>query len=143
MRWESVAEKLKPCERPVVLNRASSTNTTNPFGSTFCYGYQDIIFEVRTANSVSDPDPNLNRDPENSKLTEIRTNQINSHWFFYLPFNFERFRSYSDPLSHDMDPRVKIRPKIENGCLLILPTNSRKSGCMIFIVLYFSSEASF
>ena len=28
------------------LIRASSTNTTNPFGSTFCYGYQDIIFEV-------------------------------------------------------------------------------------------------
>ena len=27
--------------------RASSTNTTNPFGSTFCYGYQDIIFEVK------------------------------------------------------------------------------------------------
>ena len=28
------------------ISRASSTNTTNPFGSTFCYGYQDIIFEV-------------------------------------------------------------------------------------------------
>ena len=27
-------------------HRASSTNTTNPFGSTFCYGYQDIIFEA-------------------------------------------------------------------------------------------------
>ena len=46
-KWETIAEKLKPSERPVVLNRASSTNTTNPFGSTFCYGYQDIIFEVR------------------------------------------------------------------------------------------------
>ena len=45
-RWDQVAEKLKPNEKPVVLNRASSTNTTNPFGSTFCYGYQDIIFEV-------------------------------------------------------------------------------------------------
>lgn len=45
-RWETVADRLKPSERPVVLNRASSTNTTNPFGSTFCYGYQDIIFEV-------------------------------------------------------------------------------------------------
>lgn len=45
-RWDAVAAKLKPSERPVVLNRASSTNTTNPFGSTFCYGYQDIIFEV-------------------------------------------------------------------------------------------------
>jgi len=45
-KWEIASERLKLCERPVVLNRASSTNTTNPFGSTFCYGYQDIIFEV-------------------------------------------------------------------------------------------------
>jgi len=45
-RWDQISEKLKPSEKPVVLNRASSTNTTNPFGSTFCYGYQDIIFEV-------------------------------------------------------------------------------------------------
>ncbi len=46
-----MAERLKPSERPVVLNRASSTNTTNPFGSTFCYGYQDIIFEVQPTAS--------------------------------------------------------------------------------------------
>ena len=46
-KWEGVAGLFNPAERPVVLNRASSTNTTNPFGSTFCYGYQDIIFEVR------------------------------------------------------------------------------------------------
>jgi len=48
-KWDKLVGKdglLKPSERPVVLNRASSTNTTNPFGSTFCYGYQDIIFEV-------------------------------------------------------------------------------------------------
>ena len=45
-RWDGISEKLKPSKKPVVLNRASSTNTTNPFGSTFCYGYQDIIFEV-------------------------------------------------------------------------------------------------
>jgi len=45
-KWECVSSLLGGCERPVVLNRASSTNTTNPFGSTFCYGYQDIIFEV-------------------------------------------------------------------------------------------------
>jgi len=45
-RWDQISEKLKPSDKPVVLNRASSTNTTNPFGSTFCYGYQDIIFEV-------------------------------------------------------------------------------------------------
>lgn len=47
-KWEGVAGLFNPAERPVVLNRASSTNTTNPFGSTFCYGYQDIIFEVCT-----------------------------------------------------------------------------------------------
>merc|ERR1712088_85080 len=45
-RWDQISEKLKPSDKPVVLNRASPTNTTNPFGSTFCYGYQDIIFEV-------------------------------------------------------------------------------------------------
>lgn len=44
--WNEVCKKLTPSERPVVLNRASSTNTTNPFGSTLCYGFQDIIFEV-------------------------------------------------------------------------------------------------
>lgn len=33
---------------PVVLNRTSSTE--NPFGSTFCYGYQDLIFEVIPTN---------------------------------------------------------------------------------------------
>ncbi|ENN82054.1 hypothetical protein D910_04829 [Dendroctonus ponderosae] len=47
--WSEVCKKLTPSERPVVLNRASSTNTTNPFGSTLCYGYQDIIFEVLAA----------------------------------------------------------------------------------------------
>jgi len=45
-KWDIIASVVKVSERPVVLNRASSTNTTNPFGSTFCYGYQDIIFEV-------------------------------------------------------------------------------------------------
>lgn len=45
-RWDDLCKQLTPSERPVVLNRASSTNTTNPFGSTFCYGYQDVIFEV-------------------------------------------------------------------------------------------------
>ncbi|CAG9813130.1 unnamed protein product [Phaedon cochleariae] len=44
--WDDICKKLTPSERPVVLNRASSTNTTNPFGSTLCYGYQDIVFEV-------------------------------------------------------------------------------------------------
>lgn len=43
-RWDEITnEKVKPSDRPVVLNRASSTNTTNPFGSTFCYGYQVLL----------------------------------------------------------------------------------------------------
>lgn len=45
-KWDSVNARLAPSERPVVLHRAGTTNTANPFGSTFCYGYQDIIFEV-------------------------------------------------------------------------------------------------
>lgn len=52
-RWDTVCGRLRPSERPVVLNRASSTNTTNPFGSTFCYGYQDIIFEVMPNNYIA------------------------------------------------------------------------------------------
>ncbi|KAJ8710215.1 hypothetical protein PYW07_009581 [Mythimna separata] len=51
-KWEVVSRALRVAERPVVLNRASSTNTTNPFGSTFCYGYQDIIFEVSTQHQA-------------------------------------------------------------------------------------------
>lgn len=45
-KWDDINSRLEPSERPVVLHRAGSTNTANPFGSTFCYGYQDIIFEV-------------------------------------------------------------------------------------------------
>ena len=46
-RWDEITnEKVKPSDRPVVLNRASSTNTTNPFGSTFCYGYQVQIRHI-------------------------------------------------------------------------------------------------
>ncbi|WAR12750.1 CP070-like protein [Mya arenaria] len=46
-KWDSVAKSLvKPDNRPVILNRASSTNTSNPFGLTFCYGVQDMVFEV-------------------------------------------------------------------------------------------------
>ncbi|UYV60722.1 C16orf70 [Cordylochernes scorpioides] len=48
LQWDSVQDRLiQPSERPVVLNRASSTNTTNPFGSTFSFGVEDIIFEVQ------------------------------------------------------------------------------------------------
>lgn len=52
-KWDDLCKQLTPSERPVVLNRNSSTNTTNPFGSTFCYGYQDIIFEVMPNNYIA------------------------------------------------------------------------------------------
>ncbi|KAL3858968.1 hypothetical protein ACJMK2_009213 [Sinanodonta woodiana] len=46
-KWEALQTYLvRPQQRPVILNRSSSTNTSNPFGSTFCYGIQDMIFEV-------------------------------------------------------------------------------------------------
>ena len=52
-RWDEITnEKVKPSDRPVVLNRASSTNTTNPFGSTFCYGYQ-VLLNVQGNNADS------------------------------------------------------------------------------------------
>ncbi|XP_042896720.1 phagosome assembly factor 1 isoform X2 [Parasteatoda tepidariorum] len=53
-KWDTMEEHLKkPLERPVVLNRASTHNATNPFGSTCCYGYQDIIFEVMPNNHLA------------------------------------------------------------------------------------------
>ncbi|CAN8001932.1 unnamed protein product [Ixodes pacificus] len=52
-KWDEIQERLvKPSERPVVLNRTSSTNTTNPFGPTYSYGYQDIIFEANETRWV-------------------------------------------------------------------------------------------
>lgn len=47
-QWDSISDQLKTSERPVVLHRTGATNSANPFASTFCYGYQDIIFEVFT-----------------------------------------------------------------------------------------------
>lgn len=52
-KWDSISTRLEPSDRPVVLHRAGSTNTANPFGSTFCYGYQDIIFEVMPNNYIA------------------------------------------------------------------------------------------
>ncbi|XP_067644084.1 PHAF1 protein CG7083 [Eurosta solidaginis] len=51
-KWDEISPVV-PSARPVVLHRASSTNTANPFGATFCYGYQDIIFEVMTNNHIA------------------------------------------------------------------------------------------
>lgn len=58
-KWDTISSRLTPSERPVVLHRAGSTNSANPFGSTFCYGYQDMIFEVKYLIEV-DLENNLN-----------------------------------------------------------------------------------
>jgi len=52
-KWDEISSALATSERPVVLHRASSTNTANPFGSTFCYGYQDLIFEVMPNSHIA------------------------------------------------------------------------------------------
>ncbi|XP_058793462.1 PHAF1 protein CG7083 [Phymastichus coffea] len=52
-KWDRVSEQLKASSRPVVLNRASSTNTTNPFGCTFCYGIRDAIVEVMANHHIA------------------------------------------------------------------------------------------
>nr|XP_054496759.1 phagosome assembly factor 1 isoform X1 [Agelaius phoeniceus]XP_054496760.1 phagosome assembly factor 1 isoform X1 [Agelaius phoeniceus] len=45
-KWDSIQDLLgHPVEKPVVLHRSSSPNNTNPFGSTFCFGLQRMIFE--------------------------------------------------------------------------------------------------
>ncbi|KAL5477986.1 hypothetical protein EMCRGX_G024858 [Ephydatia muelleri] len=53
-KWNDVQEFLtKPTDKPVVLNRSSHTNSSNPFGATHCYGYQNIIFEVMRNSHIA------------------------------------------------------------------------------------------
>ncbi|KAK1784735.1 hypothetical protein P4O66_003284 [Electrophorus voltai] len=52
--WDQIQELLgHPMEKPVVLHRSSSANNTNPFGSTFCFGFQRMIFEVMQNNHIA------------------------------------------------------------------------------------------
>lgn len=53
-KWDMIQELLgHPPEKPVVLHRSSSPNNTNPFGSTFCFGLQRMIFEVMQNNHIA------------------------------------------------------------------------------------------
>uniref|UniRef100_A0A674MWQ6 Phagosome assembly factor 1 n=1 Tax=Takifugu rubripes TaxID=31033 RepID=A0A674MWQ6_TAKRU len=53
-KWDQFQELLgHPMEKPVVLHRSSSANNTNPFGSTFCFGLQRMIFEVMQNNHIA------------------------------------------------------------------------------------------
>uniref|UniRef100_A0A3B4CI51 Uncharacterized protein n=1 Tax=Pygocentrus nattereri TaxID=42514 RepID=A0A3B4CI51_PYGNA len=54
IQWDQIQELLgHPMEKPVVLHRSSSANNTNPFGSTFCFGLQRMIFEVMQNNHIA------------------------------------------------------------------------------------------
>ena len=47
--WRLISLVFSQCELVSIfcfVSRSSSTNTTNPFGSTFCYNLQHMIFEV-------------------------------------------------------------------------------------------------
>ncbi|XP_071957563.1 phagosome assembly factor 1-like [Antedon mediterranea] len=52
-KWNEIQPYLVPLKKPVVLNRASTINTTNPFGSTFCYGVENMIVEVMSNNHIA------------------------------------------------------------------------------------------
>ncbi|XP_015224015.1 phagosome assembly factor 1 isoform X1 [Lepisosteus oculatus] len=53
-KWDQIQDFLgHPVEKPVVLHRSSSANNTNPFGSTFCFGLQRMIFEVMQNNHIA------------------------------------------------------------------------------------------
>ncbi|XP_007517810.1 phagosome assembly factor 1 isoform X1 [Erinaceus europaeus] len=53
-KWDNIQELLgHPVEKPVVLHRSSSPNNTNPFGSTFCFGLQRMIFEIMQNNHIA------------------------------------------------------------------------------------------
>ncbi|KAK6480139.1 UPF0183 protein C16orf70-like protein isoform X1 [Huso huso] len=53
-KWDLIQEHIgHPMEKPVVLHRSSSANNSNPFGSTFCFGLQRMIFEVMQNNHIA------------------------------------------------------------------------------------------
>ncbi|KAK3580322.1 hypothetical protein CHS0354_003556 [Potamilus streckersoni] len=74
-KWEALQTYLiRPQQQPVILNRSSSINTTNPFGPTFCYGIQDMIFEVMPNQHIASvtlyqPKKSACLVPENTKAS--------------------------------------------------------------------------
>lgn len=46
-------EKLNIKSQPAILHRSNSTNSVNPFGPTFFYIYEDIIFEIMTNGYIA------------------------------------------------------------------------------------------
>lgn len=52
-KWDDIKGIIGHSGNPVVMHIASSTNTSNPFGSTLCYGYQDMVFEVMNETYIA------------------------------------------------------------------------------------------
>ena len=52
-KWEKIQEYLNIKTPPAILHRSSSTNSVNPFGPTFCYLYEDIIFEIMANGHIA------------------------------------------------------------------------------------------
>jgi len=53
-KWHSVQDMLIPRGRkPVVINRSSTTNISNPFNCTYCHSVDNIIFEVMQNDYIS------------------------------------------------------------------------------------------
>lgn len=46
-------EKFNIRSQPAILHRSNSTNSVNPFGPTFFYIYEDIIFEIMTNGYIA------------------------------------------------------------------------------------------
>lgn len=52
--WSDIADRLcEPVSRPVNLRRTSSANNTNPWGSTHCYSFGNLIFEVIQSQQIA------------------------------------------------------------------------------------------
>jgi len=51
MKWSEIRDVIGvQVEKPVIYNRSSNTN---PFGSTYFYGFKGIIFEVMKNEHIS------------------------------------------------------------------------------------------
>ncbi|XP_065889838.1 phagosome assembly factor 1-like isoform X2 [Dysidea avara] len=53
-KWTEVGNSLtSPSDQPVILHRGPTDNSQNPFGSTSCYGYQNLIFEIMRNHHIA------------------------------------------------------------------------------------------
>jgi len=52
--WSHITDRLsEPISKPVNLRRTSSANNTNPWGSTECYSFNNMIFEVMNRSRIA------------------------------------------------------------------------------------------